>query len=759
MRRLLALAALILLTASTPLAAARDSALVIFPVYEERALQPGESVNLSFLTFSNGQPCSVDPMLKVTVQPSNGLERSLPVSESSVGRYDGNYTLVAADASSWGDVSLLAEATRGRTSETDTEYDSASETVYLTMDRLYDTGVSLGGYIREASRFPLKPGSNIVIECVIFKGGAPFDPEGLQLSIRRERGVSPTSVEPEKVAPGRYLVRYAIPALESSDRFTLQATYPGLGYERYVTSFTVDFFTVQYHQVKVSGTRVDFELLVSDRAGKPVNDTRLHLTLGPAAGGKPSEIEPNRTDRNGRTKAFFDFGAKTGSVAITGWANASGHFQYFSGSLALPWGTTQNYNYPNFQVKTFVTGGEKRPGGTLGLTCLALYNGAPMRDHPVDCYVKTLEVLPARSSDIGYYSSLYSAARTVSVEGFRRTTDAEGQFTMNLTFPALNTSYLRLVFRTPTGPSVQDSSTPLTLDGLSYSKDDVSFSANAEPQALNYTEAKFSDARPGSALTVRATPFARDTVAVRASWAVSTNLTGSSAPWQSWSTMVYNLPRRSGTDEFRGSVSIPKNLRAGTNLTVTIETINANGIVNTSQFTRTLKAAAAAPSENADMCCFITIAVVNFILVGYMVAQYMISRRAPPERHLGEMGADDTIRTVLSSPRMPESYPVKVELAANADCAVCSRKIAKGNTAYRCSCGRGFHEHCLGREVAKPPPSPSKEEKALAPNPAEKARSGVMEKAAPDARPEGEGEDAAPKSPRCPVCGRAWTLR
>jgi hypothetical protein len=757
MRGLTALAALILLTVSTPLAAAGNSALVIIPVYDERALQPGESVNLSFLTFSNGQPCSVDSMLKVTVQPSNGVERAIAVRESSVGRYDGNYTLVAADASSWGDVSLRAEATRGRTSETDMEYDSASEYVYLTMDRLYDTGVSLGGYIREASSFPLKPGSSVVLECVILKTGAPFDPEGLQLSIRRERGVSPTPVDSERIAPGRYLVRYTIPALESSDTFRLQATYPGLSYERYVTTFTVDFFTVQYHQVKVSGTRVDFELLVSDRAGKPVNDTRLHLTLGPATGGKPSEIEPNRTDRNGRTKAFFDFGARTGSVAITGWANASGHFQYFSGSIALPWGSTQNYDYPNFQVKTFVTGGEKRPGGTIGLTCLALYDGVPMREQQVDCYVKTQEVLPAGSSDIGYYSSIYSAARTLSVEGFRKTTDAEGQFTMNLTFPALNSSYTRLVFRTPTGPSVQDSSTPLTFDGLSYSQDEVSFSAYAEPQALNYTEAKFSDARPGSALTVRATPFARDTVAVRASWAVSTNITGSSAPWQSWSTMVYNLPRKSGTDEFRGTVSIPKSLKAGTNITVTLETISASGIVNTSRFTRTLKAAAAAPSENADMCCFITIAVVNFMLVGYMVAQYMISRRAPLERRLDEMGADETIRTLLSESRMPDSYPVKVELAASADCAVCSRKIARGNFAYRCSCGKGFHEHCLGGKAVMPSDSPAVFEKGLAPNPAEKARSGDVDKAAPEARPDGKG--AAPKSPRCPVCGREWVLR
>jgi hypothetical protein len=373
---------------------------------------------------------------------------------------------------------------------------------------------------------------------------------------------------------------------------------------------------------------------------------------------------------------------------MSGWANASGQLQRFYASIRFPWGQTSSYPGSSFQMMSTATSGERRPGGSLNITYTASLNGKPLHNHPVDCYILTHEL------DL-YTPADQQSFKPATVDGFRTITNDAGEFEVKFSFPAGPGTHAELQFRSPTGPSVADAYNPLSEDGLAYSTDSDNIYALPEQTAPPAAEAVLSALYPGAACRLKATPLYNDTVAVRVSWEVAQPGNSSTVSWDSWNRLEWSLKPVNGSKEFRGGVAIPGNLKVGTNITFTIDAYSRNGSMSRTTLTRTLKAAPAAPVESADICCFVGIAILNFVLIGFMVASYLLGRRAPRQRTLAEMGADEALQ-MLAKEQLPGSYPAKAELIESIECAVCARKIARGNVAYRCSCGRGFHEHCLG---------------------------------------------------------------
>jgi hypothetical protein len=164
--------------------------------------------------------------------------------------------------------------------------------------------------------------------------------------------------------------------------------------------------------------------------------------------------------------------------------------------------------------------------------------------------------------------------------------------------------------------------------------------------------------------------------------------------------MEWPLLAPAGADQtVKGSIVVPAGLRTGLNITVLLRVANSSGERSDAAFTLRLKAPAE-PAAGNDLCCLAGAAVVNIALFAFVFVQYRNAKKAPPPAQFGERQVDERIVDILNPPggppARPPALPFKAELVQSVDCAACGRRIARGNMAWGCACGRKFHEHCLG---------------------------------------------------------------
>jgi hypothetical protein len=92
--------------------------------------------------------------------------------------------------------------------------------------------------------------------------------------------------------------------------------------------------------------------------------------------------------------------------------------------------------------------------------------------------------------------------------------------------------------------------------------------------------------------------------------------------------------------------------------------------------------------------------VLNIALLAFVSISYFSAKRAPPRKQFEDLDVDERITEAMrpkpgqGPPDPPMALPFKVELVQSAECAICGRRIAGGNLAYGCACGKKFHEHC-----------------------------------------------------------------
>lgn len=676
-----AMVILLLAGAAAP-AGAQTGPFVVFLTCEGRDFGPGEVVNFSVHTFARGEAAIPDGPPQVVVGSGPGAGRALPVCATAPGEWSGSYTVLAADAELYGGISLQARAYFSGSGGGDYPY-----TGYCGIN-LADppvppatNGLFVRSFVLECPDGAIRPQSRIKFQVCATYDGAPVPAGDIRfwMTYRSHAGAEErTDLPAEERGPGALVVPYTVPMKSQSGYFQLHAESHGITRD-FLSYINLDFFNVIYHELGRDGSAIEYEILVSDRSGNPVNGSTVMVWLTAYYTGiRTVALDLGKTDQNGKARGVADLGPGVGEFNIRGWANTSKCSQLFSGEIQVSDAYRPGYNsWDQFYIERLSPTGYLPSGGDRTLSYRAYFEGAPLRRQELDCYVRT-------------YRGTGQASVPEAVSGRRVATDDNGTFTVNVTFPDSASSF---AYVTAVGPG------PPYAAGYDPSSDTVNVKAAPAAPPLEWANATFSTARAGQALKICASAPAGGLVGAAANWDFSYNESSIDRPWLVLNTFTWYLPARpSGQSTLRGQLVLPRHLKSGQNLTVTVTFSNASGQATSADFP--LKVRPAAVEEPpADVCCITSIFVVNALLIVLLFFNYLAGRRGERRRGLGELDADGQIGAILSSSRRSPrdlSLPIKVELVQSEECTACGRKMARGNLAWRCVCGARYHEHCTG---------------------------------------------------------------
>ncbi len=676
-----AMVILLLAPAAAP-AGAQTGPFVVFLTCEGRDFGPGEVVNFSVLTFARGEAAIPDGPPQVVVGSGPGAGRAIALLATAPGEWSGSYVVLAADADGYGRIELDARAYFRALGGGDYPYSSALYISLADSPLPYATGgLSTRSFVLECPDGAIRPQSSIKFQVCATYDGAPVPAGDIRfwITYRSDAGVEERAdVSAEERGPGTFVVPYTIPKKSQSGYFELHAESRGITRE-YISYINLDFFNVIYHELGRNGSAIEYELLVSDRSGNPVNGSAVVIWLYAYYRGiGPVALELGKTDQNGRVRGIADLGPEVSEFNIRGWANTSKCSQQFSGEIQVSDASRPGYNSWNqLYIERLSPAGSLMSGGEQTLRYRAYYENAPLRRQELDCYVQT-------------YRGTRLASIPEGVSGQRVVTGEDGTFTVNATIPDSPSSF---AYVTVVGPG------PPYASGY-YSDSDTLpiYTASVAPRE-DWANASFSTARAGQAVSICASAPGGGLVAARAYWGFSYNESRIDRPWLVLNTFSWYLPARpTGQSTLRGQLVLPRHLKSGQDLTVTVTFSNASGQATSADFP--LKVRPAAVEEPpADVCCITSIFVVNALLIVLLFFNYLAGRRSERRRGLDELDADGQIGAILSSSRQSPrdlSLPIKVELVQSEECTACGRKIAQGNLAWRCVCGARYHEHCTG---------------------------------------------------------------
>jgi hypothetical protein len=680
-----ALIALLLLAGAAPPADAAIGPFTVFITGGTGTVVPGQDVNFTVRTVARGEPAVPDGPPEVTVQSGPGAGRLIPVTAAGPGAWTGNYTVLQADAGNNGYIELGARA-YFRDSGGGDSPGYSHLTLWLARPPYAPepSNLSIRALLLECPDGAIGPGSRLTFQICATYDGAPVPPADISFQITFDPDAGATEKEPVRAgnpSPGRFVVHYTVPARETSGRFELGATCLGREYS-WLSTVHLDFFNIVYHELGRNGSRVDYELLVSDRSGNPVNGSDVWVRVSATGWGiGPVGLELGKTDRSGRVRGLADLGPAPGELLMVGWANTSKRSQHFAGTIKLGNATRPATHWGgHFAIERLFPSGRLPSGGVHNLGYRAVYEDAPLRRQELDLYVQM-------------YRGAYPGGSPWGFSGRRLATGEDGGFGLNLTFPEGEAGYAEV---TAVGPG------PPYPWAYSPAADRVEAGAPPAapaPEPAPWANATFSRASPGGAVRICASAPAGDLVAANARWDYEYNESTLNRSWLVLNTFTWYLPARKPDGvSLVGRMVLPRHLKSGQNLSVDLSFLNASGGATSASLPLKVRPAAV-PEPPADVCCITSIFVVNAMLIVLLVFNYLAGRRGGRRRSLEELDADGQIGAVLGGPGRPArdlSLPIKVELARSEECTACRRKIAQGNLAWRCVCGARYHEHCTG---------------------------------------------------------------
>ncbi|MGQ9581885.1 MAG: PHD finger domain-containing protein [Thermoplasmatota archaeon] len=668
--------------------------LDIFTLYSSRSLNPGEEANFTVHTFIDGKRASVSGGVEARIAGGiYGLETLLTVRAVSAGIYEFSYIMTASHADRYGNVHILVSASHSSWGPSGEVVSTDSEWVTLSL-RSSGSAVGVNGWSVAASLTELSaplpaPGSRASFKCWLSKGGSPADPESISFIVSHEgAGEEPMSYTAahERLAPGVYLVNFTVPDVAHSDCFYLSARIPEAGGELFTGAWLrLNFFTVLYRELGTREGLRTFEILVSDRSGKAVRGADVRLVFNASLGdGAKSELALGRTDSRGRVSGAIPAPEFIDRYYVTGWTNTSRFSQSFEGWILLPRVSSitppdNEYFYVLPLSYSYHPEPHLRPGDSFSAAYRAFWRGQPVAGQELRCYV-TMRA----------YDSSYSRVLSSSVECIGVLTDPSGNLTLNLTMLPGEASTIEVFFKNPFPPPQFGAYN----DGDSDYFSAYSSGGGGGPELA----ASFTRASPGQTVRVLASAPGSEPLCARVAWDVTGD--GRGAVWRAWSSLDWYLGGPDESGAFSGRVALPDHLKPGMNLSFRLTLFNQSSSIEES-FDVEVEAAPA-ESQGADICCLAGLAVVNLGLILFLVASYIASRR-PPEGGSGEGTIEGKVQEILErAERRPESLPRRVAMEASGPCSACGRRVARGSLALICTCGRRFHEHCVGDRLKCP---------------------------------------------------------
>lgn len=693
MRALLPAAALLLLllAGAGPAVRANEGPFVLFATTDGREYRPGEVAKICIHAFARGEPAVPDAPPKVYVVGGAGSGHEVPVEADSPSSWTASYTVLAADALIYDSRSIELEIRAFfRESGGGGQPYSTGADLRLAGPKPFSSPgpLSISAYVLECPDGAIRPGSKVTFLACATYNGMPVQAGDIRFHVafRPDNGPDErVDLPAQERGPGTFAVPYTIPRKDRSGLFRLQADCLGVTKD-HLESVPLDFFDVIYHEIARNGTAIEYELLVSDRAGKPENGTAVAVTTSSYLREvRPVTLDLGRTARDGRVRGVADLGPGVPEFYLRGWANTSDRFQYFGGLVSVPNATSPgNRLGSRFQIDRLSPSGALEAGGERTVSYRAYFDGSPLRRQELACYVR-------------WYPGTSRDAATGDVSGRRVVTGEDGAFGLVLDLPENASGSTTVTVVGPGPPHSSDYSAP---------EDMLTVGVPAAPAypAETWARATFSAARAGRALKVCASAPEGGIAAAWASWDFADDRPDGVRPWMALNTFKWFVPPRPAGGPLKGQLVLPSHLGVGQNITVSLQVLNASGQWTAASYELTVRPAPV-PEPPADICCITAILLSNVLLFTFVFFNYVSGRRAERRRELGALDADGQITAVLRAQGQPArelALPLRVQLPRSEECAACARKVARGNAAWRCACGGTFHEHCAAGKGSCP---------------------------------------------------------
>lgn len=576
MRRVLAVIVLMLMTVSAflfPAAMGDNDSLKVVVLVEDKDYSVGTSGKVTVHVFDKGVHRDADstPEVEIGFYPS----REIPVRRVSEGVYQGTFTIQSEDFR-WGFASISATATFGKSDDTDTTYNEDTDSVMIWPPTTRGAGLEVRCWLKSVSDSVLHAGTKVVVAAEVTDDGTPVTPSSFDLTVTYENDEGEYETDYlDYTNPSKGIYEseaYTIPDLPYSTdfRFKAVANYHGNDREDSV-SVQYNHFTVVYHNISRGMTETTFEIYIAGSDGKPVKGAHIDLGYDDEDSWEPRWVDAGFTDDNGKARVTLQYDWGSERLDITGYANASGKSQRFSGEIQLRDKTgTPHPSSEEFEV---VFGGPEKsykPGQSLTREYVVFNNFRPWGEKEIYCYIKS------GTFDL----SQFLMPSLSAVEAKVLTTDSYGKLKLTLSPPPGKSTFYNVEFESATGehpkPDGWDSDHD-SLDGKYYSEDSDSFWAG---NILTGTmEVKVETLNLGSPTKITATARTSDPPMATTGWAIGAitdPMEMSADPnWQVWS-QISGFATKSGST-YSGSVLIPSFMPKDLTYTVGMATEGEEG--------------------------------------------------------------------------------------------------------------------------------------------------------------------------------------
>ena len=475
MRKIAMLAALLmLLGCALPAASADDDSLKVVVLLEDKQYSVNSPVKVTVHVFDKAKHVDADkvPTVATGIYPT----RAVSVSRTSTGVYEGTFTILPSDLSSGYGV-VAATATYGMSDENDTTYNEAEDEAMFSTGAQADTGLSVSCFVKGLSTDIIKPNTKISLEAVVKHNGTAVVPSDISVGLTyddhtgRSHDEAMTTTNP---GVGTYDWDYTVPdlAYDTDFDFEVRARYSGQS-DSDTVSVPLNFLQVVYHNISKKATEAVFDIYVADMQGKAVSGATLSVTSRPDGSySRARTLDAGVTDAQGKARVTLSCDNGTNQLYISGYANASGRSQAFTGSIMIPSGPASAPSPSGDDFEAVYVGREStyKAGQAITRDYMLFNNSKLWANKDVFLYIST-----------GSVSLVTYSYVVTSVEAKTVTTDGQGRLRLTFTAPSGKDSYFQVDFVTATGihekPSGYFGSDHDSVDGQLYSSDSDSFAS------------------------------------------------------------------------------------------------------------------------------------------------------------------------------------------------------------------------------------------------------------------------------------------
>jgi hypothetical protein len=607
-----------------PLAAADDDSLKVVLIVEEKQYAAGSAGKLTVHVFDKAKPVDADnaPTVQIGFYPT----RQISVSRTATGVYEGTFTLQSSDISS-GYARIAATATSGKSGTSDTTYNEASGSAMVYTGSTAPTGLSVETHITAVSSPVVKPGTKVTVQTKVTHNRTAVVPSQmtLKLSYDDPSGSShDETLTATNPAVGTYECIYTVPELAYDTDLGFEATAE---YNQVpasdTTSVGLDFFQVIYHNVSKKVNEAVFDLYVADLSGKPVGGATISMTYYPDDSySKRRSVDAGVTASSGKARATLTCDNGTRELTVSGYANATGKSQSFSGTIIISQGPKSAPSPSGDDFEAVYVGENMvyEAGQTVSREYVLFNDSKLWTNKEVYCYIL--------SADVSLETfSMY----LTSVDARTLTTDSNGGLKLSVPTPSGKETYYSIYFVSATGvhpkPGGYYGSDHDSVDGSLYSEDSDSFMTRKG--AVGSTlKVSVGVLKLGSPTEVKTDAASDDPPLAMTGWVPGEvkdlyQDIGTDRNWNAWSQSAVYMTKKGST--YTGSVTVPSFMPSDEKYTVIV--VKEGGTMLTDYGTATLKPGQGTAAAKGEIPWLLVAAAVVVIAVVAIAAVFVMRKR------------------------------------------------------------------------------------------------------------------------------------